>query len=265
METRNLPKINSLAIAEVSKITRFGAYCKLPEYGGLEVFLPLREISSGWIKNIHEFLHQNQRIVCKIIYIDNEKKTIDVSLKKVTPKDSKEKINTYNLERRLTNLFNQIVKRSKLESSLPKLTEYVANEFGSYTNLFYGATNNTNQFKNSSLPESVKNELKTTIEANRKKKRYPVSYILSISTENFTSGITELNKALSEAQAKKGVAITYISAPKYRMTAEGTDYADAEKKISETIKLLQSKLKDSTVEAEKEKLKKEKEDIMNLI
>ncbi|MGH2510319.1 MAG: S1 RNA-binding domain-containing protein, partial [Ktedonobacteraceae bacterium] len=61
---RQTPRVGSLVIANVSKITKFGAYCKLPEYNDLEVFLPLREISSGWIKNIREFIHEGQKLVC---------------------------------------------------------------------------------------------------------------------------------------------------------------------------------------------------------
>ena len=58
-----MPKVGELVIATVSKISKFGAYCRLPEYNDLEVFLPIREISSGWIKNIREHIHEGQKLV----------------------------------------------------------------------------------------------------------------------------------------------------------------------------------------------------------
>ena len=33
-------KVGEFVIASVSKISKFGAYCRLPEYNDLEVFLP---------------------------------------------------------------------------------------------------------------------------------------------------------------------------------------------------------------------------------
>ena len=63
---QNIPRVGELVIANVSKISKFGAYCRLPEYGELEVFLPIREVSSGWIKNIREYIHEGQKLVCTV-------------------------------------------------------------------------------------------------------------------------------------------------------------------------------------------------------
>src|SRR5208283_5552594 len=113
MEERKLPSHGSLVIAVVSKITNFGAYCKLIEYGDTEAFLPIREVSSGWIKNIREYIHDGQKLVCYVHGVDKEKGTIDISLKRVSPKDSKDKIRSYNLEKRLNALFSQTIKKEK--------------------------------------------------------------------------------------------------------------------------------------------------------
>ncbi len=256
------PYPNTLVIAQVTKIMQFGAYCKLVEYNDLEAFLPLREISSGWIKNIHEFLHQGQKLVCKVTYIDRDKGTIDISLKKVTPKDSKVKINAYNLEHRLNSIFLQSVRSSGEDRQKAQLSQQALSEFGSYTALVQAATETSDAWKNSKLPKKLKDAILSIIDANRKKRKYEVAYIMKLSTSNTTSGVTELNSALLEAE-KSGVNITYISAPRYHMEAQGKDYSDAESKIRAATELIGSKVKDSTLELEKEKLKKDKEGILD--
>ncbi len=257
----NTPPPSTLVIVQVAKIMQFGAYCKLVEYNDIEAFLPLREISSGWIKNIHEFLHQGQNLVCKVIYIDRDKGTIDISLKKVTPKDSKVKINAYNLERRLTSIFLQAVKKAGEDRRKEALSAEVLSEFGSYTNLVTDAINATDRFNASPLPKKIKDALISILEASRKRKNREVSYIMKLSTTNTKSGITELNTALTAAE-KLGVRVTYISAPQYRIEAEGVDYAEAEGKIKRAVDLV-SALKDATVTIEKEKLKKERESVLD--
>ena len=264
MSNKIFPKQNSLVIAEVSKITRYGAYCKLPEYGGTEVFLPLKEVSSGWIKNIREFLHQGQKIVCKVIYVDMDKDTIDISLKKVTAKESKTKISEYNLEKRLNGLFMQALKMSKeSQQSKDQMMQYVLGAFQNYTNLFFNAANDTEEYKKLDIPKKLKDAIASLIIINKKKKQHNVSYIAILYTFNTKSGMTSINDLLKKVE-KKGVNVSYISAPKYRMASNGQDYNEAENKIKEAVALIEG-TKGIVFKIEKEKLKKEKENVMDAI
>jgi translation initiation factor 2 subunit 1 len=255
------PRQGSLVIAVVSKISNFGAYCKLIEYGDVEAFLPIREVSSGWIKNIREYIHDGQKIVCFVHGIDKDKGTIDISLKRVSTKDSKDKIRVYNLEKRLNALFSQVVKKEKEAKPKEELAAIITQEFGTYTNMMENAVANTPEFANSKIPKKVKDAFVKALELNRKQKRYFVSYIATISTYNTESGATELRDIMKSIKAS-GIDLGYIGAPKYRLFAEGTDYVDAEAKIDKVRELVNTKLKKGVFEIEKEKLKKEKEDIM---
>lgn len=255
------PRVGELVIANITKVMKFGAYCKLPEYNDLEVFLPIREVSSGWIKNIREFIHEGQKVVCEVAFFDKEKNTIDVSIKRVSPKNAKEKIRAYNLEKRLGALFAQALKEAGEQGSKAQLTELAVKEFGSYTKLVEGAKADSAQFKDSKLPKKLKSSLLSVLEANTKEKKYVVSYIATLSTYNTKSGASELRNVLSEIKGS-GIGIHYISAPKYRFVSEGADYADAEKKIAQASTMIKEKLKNGMFMIEKEKLKKSKEDIM---
>ncbi|MCW6159972.1 MAG: S1 RNA-binding domain-containing protein [Candidatus Micrarchaeales archaeon] len=263
-EEKKVPLVGELVIAQISKIMPFGAYCRLPEYSNLEVFLPIKEVSSGWIKNIHEFIHEGQNVVCKVVFYDRERQTIDVSIKKVTPQDAKQKINTFNLEKRLDALFAQAVKASGLGQQKAELANAALVEFNTYTNLMRNAAEQTKEFDASKLPKKLKDALQKLIETSKKKKKYEVSYIMKISTFNTKSGATEL-RGIFSAMADKGVRVNYVSAPKYHLEAEGTDYADAEAKIQAAVDAAQAKLKKGTIEVAKEKLKKEREGIMSTL
>ncbi len=259
MADNETPKIGALVIAQVSKITQFGAYCRLPEYNNTEVFLPIREVSSGWIKNIREFIHEGQSLVCKVVMYDRNRNTIDVSLKKVTPKETKVKIGAYNLEKRLSALLQRAAKQAGVDNkeTIPGMLA----EFGTYASIFQHAAENTEQFRNLKIPKGFKEEIQTAIEANRKEKKHTVSYIATISTYNTESGATELRKLLGGA-VDDGVMVSYISAPKYRFVSDGKDYAEAEAKIKRAEADISAKMKKGVFKLEKEKLRKEKEDIL---
>ena len=240
----------------------YGAYCKLLEYDNIEVFLPIKEVSSGWIKNIREFIHEGQKVVVKIIFFDKERQTLDVSMKKVTPADSKAKINVYNLEKRLNALFLRSVHQAGLDSQKTELLKLVPAEFPTFTELFRNAEDNSKEFENSALPKKLRDTILSLLETSRKKKKYVVSYVMKLTSYDPKSGATEVRGILTAVKGK-GIDVRYISAPKYHLTAEGKDYVDAEAKIKSAVEIVTTKLKKGLFEIEKEKLKKDKEDIMS--
>lgn len=261
---QNVPNVGELVMAQISKVMPFGAYVKMLEYDGVEAYLPIKEVSSGWIKNIHEFIHEGQKVVCKVVFYDKEKQTLDVSLKKVTPAENKQKVSAFNLEKRLNALFLQSIRFAGLDQQKVEITQTAIGEFHTFTNLMRNATDKTKEFEGSKLPKKLKDEILKRLETSRKKKRYIVAYIMKLTTYNTKNGATELRDILSQVR-DKGIEVSYISAPKYHLTAEGKDYSDAENKIKAATELVQAKLKKGDFSIEKEKLKKEKEDIMSAL
>ncbi|MGC8730154.1 MAG: S1 RNA-binding domain-containing protein [Candidatus Micrarchaeia archaeon] len=259
---KRFPSYGSIVIADIYKILKAGAYCRLPEYDNIEAFLPLKEISSGWIKNIYEYIHQGQRIVCKVIYIDYEKSTIDISLKKVTPSDSKDKLSEYNSENRFAALFVQAIMRSQMAQKKDAYIQIVKDEFSSYRDLMQNALENTQKYEDSALPKKLKQTLRNLILANTKEKMHKVAYILTLQTNNFMSGITELRSMLTKVQVL-GVKVHYLGAPKYLISAEAKTFPEAEDKIKEAQKIILSELSNGVFAIEKEKLKKDKPGLLD--
>ncbi len=265
MNNQNItPKLKSLVIVKVDKIEKYGAYCKLIEYNNIEAFIPLKEVSTGWIKNIHEFLHKGRTIICRVIHIDLQKGTIDISLKRVTSKDSKDKISEYNLEKRLSSLFEQAIKKSNLSRQKLTLTKAVLSEFETYINFHKNMLDNTLKFKNFELPTIFTSTYMEITEANKKKKKYTVSYTITLINYNTETGINEIKDTLMQIQKQK-INIHYLGAPKYLFSTEGSDYVDAEKKIKKAIANLTSNIKDGVIEVTKNKNKNEKTNILENI
>ncbi|MGC8572236.1 MAG: S1 RNA-binding domain-containing protein [Candidatus Micrarchaeia archaeon] len=265
MEEKRIPKIGEVVMATVNKIMPFGAYCKLLEYNNLDAYLPIKEVSSGWIKNIHEFIHEGQTIVCKVVFYDENKQTIDISIKKVTPTESKQKLDSYNLEKRLIGLFARAVNVAKLsDEKKAQLNEKIIDTFGNYTNFMRNANAKTKEYNSLKLPKSLKDALEETLKSTQQKRTYDVSYIMKLSLDDTRNGINILKDLFSKAESY-GVSIKYISAPKYYMTAEGTSYVEAEKKIKNAVDFIKQNNPNGLFEIEKEKLKREKKDILTTL
>ncbi|MHC1564487.1 MAG: S1 RNA-binding domain-containing protein, partial [Candidatus Hecatellaceae archaeon] len=82
-----LPEPGELVIATVNKITGYGAYLGLDEYGGIEGFLHISEVSTSWVRNIRDYVRPGQKLVLKVLRVNRERRHIDLSLRRVSGKE----------------------------------------------------------------------------------------------------------------------------------------------------------------------------------
>jgi translation initiation factor 2 subunit 1 len=235
---KQLPDEKELVLVKISKIMPHGAYCELVEFG-IDAYLPISEIASGWIKNIHEFVKEGQKDVGRVIAIDKEKRAVDVSLKKVTTKEKNDKISEYNLEKRYEKLFSQALAGAKLEQKKEAIISELAQKVNTYTELiqmFVEKKDVHSLIKNKALEDG----LAEIVAKNIKPKRYEVSYMLELRSTDPKAGISQIKEALEEIEGR-GVGVLYVGAPKYRLTSEDSDYPKAEGRIKEAQKIIEKR------------------------
>jgi len=216
-----------------------GAYVEITEYSK-DGYLPISEIASGWIKNIHEFIREGQRDVAKIIAVDSEKGSIDVSLKKATSKEKADKMTEQGLEKRYEKLFEQAAKLAGIndKKEIDALRQEIAKKVPTYTDLINNSAQDT-KFTAFLKNKQFSTALNEIIQKNIKPKRYFVQYTMELRSNDPRSGIGPLRTALGSIE-ECGVDVLYLGAPKYQLTAEGDSYLTAEGKINESRKILDS-------------------------
>jgi translation initiation factor 2 subunit 1 len=225
---KELPDTGELVIVKVSKIMPHGAYCSLQEYNA-DAYLPISEIASGWIKNIHEFIKEGQKEVAKVIFVDKSKKAIDISFKKATSGEKKNKITEYNLEKRAEGIFNKALVGSKSEDRKAEILKEVSQREQTYNDLINDIFENRDPLSGMKDKE-FKQALYDLVFKTIKPKTYTVSYTVELTTTDTKGGIELIKEALSAIE-QKGVEVLYLGAPHYRLQAEDSSYPKAEDKI----------------------------------
>jgi len=237
------PDVGDLVIVTVLRITDYGAYVKLDEYDK-EGLLHVSEISSSWVRNIRDFVREGQKVVLKVLRVDVEKRHVDLSLRRVTKREKREKILFWKKDRKAHSLLRNASEKLNipLEEVYEKAGVLIEKEFGG---IYEGLEKIAKEGANVLLKLGVPEDIAVTIEEIAKEKiRIPMVKIKGILELQCTkpNGASLIKEALLSAQKIQDlqgtkVRIYVVAPPKYRIEVSAEDYTKAEsvlKKATET-------------------------------
>lgn len=75
-------EVGSIIEGVVTGITKFGAFVELP--GGVTGLVHISEVADAYVKDVNEYLKQNDRVLVKVINVDAQGK-IGLSIKQANP------------------------------------------------------------------------------------------------------------------------------------------------------------------------------------
>ena len=88
---RGIPQQGELVICKIDKLSPNSATAILIEYN-IEGMIHISEVFSGWVRDIRNHIKSGQQVVAKVTRVDEERKFISLSLKRVDNKQEKDKI-----------------------------------------------------------------------------------------------------------------------------------------------------------------------------
>lgn len=240
MAKKELPELDEFVIATIKKIFPYGAFCTLDEYENKEAFIHISEVAPRWIKNIHEFLKEGQKIVAKVFRIVLEKNQIDLSLKRVNESDRRRKLDSYKKDKRATKLLELAAKKlAKPYQEASDVESKLISEFGNLYSMFEELAGDAGRLDGLSIGGEWKKVLYELALQNIHK---PIVKICGVLTLNSMSsdGVEIIKEALMNAKNigdnETEVNITYLGAPRYRITVVAQDYKKAERIMEDTAK-----------------------------
>lgn len=232
MPERDWPEEGELVVCTVDAVRDFVAFVRLDEYGGRQGLIPISEIAKGWVKYIRDHIREGQKVVCKVLRVDQDKGHIDLSLKAVNEHQRREKIQEWKNEQKAENLLAIVAKR------LDKTPDACWDEFG-YDLLdafgtLYRAFEECVMDEHALEEEGFKGAwIKAFVEVARENIVPPYVTIDGFveATDYAPDGAVHLRDALTKAGKEDGtvtVKVQYIGAPRYRLVVRAPDYKTAE-------------------------------------
>ena len=244
----DFPEEGELVVCTVQSVKNFGAFVSLDEYGGKEGFIHIRDVATGWVKYIRDFVREGQKVVCKVLGVDSSKGHIDLSLKSVNEHQKREKIQQWKNENKADKLIEIVAERMGIskDDSYERFGYELINKFGT----LFGAFETVASNPGSLAEEGLKGDwTKTFVEVAKENVTPPFVQIAGILELRSPApdGVDRIKAALKKGQeaSEEELQIQYIGAPRYRLVMSAPDYKTAEEALKEVTNLVIAEIKET--------------------
>lgn len=235
------PEEGELVVCTVQNVKNFGAFVTLDEYDNKEGFIHVRDVATGWIKYIRDYVREGQKVVCKVLGVDPSKGHIDLSLKSVNEHQRREKIQQWKNEKKAEKLMEIVAERlgKNVQECYEEFGYKLIEKFGSLYGAFEQCAINPKSLAENGFEGSWTSTFIEIAKENIVPPFVQIDGQIEL-TCPLPDGVDKIRGALLAGLdlAKENVKIQYIGAPRYRIVITAPDYRSAEeemKRISEKI------------------------------
>ena len=248
MIKKEFPEEGELVVGSVTKVQNFGAFITLDEYPGKEGFIHIAEIATGWVKRIRNHIKEKQKVVCKVLNVDQVKQHVDLSLKRVNEHQRRDKIQEWKNKGKSQKLLEMVAK--KIGKTVDQCYKEFAGELTKKYGNLYAAFEETAYDIEILKKDGFKGDWLKSFEEIAKS-NITIPFVNIKGYINLTSwlpdGIKHIRDVFLKAEKSEfedvEIKIKYIGAPHYIITVKAPDYKIAEEEMKKAVEKIQEDIK----------------------
>lgn len=235
MEKKEFPEHDEIVLCAVDRILGTTVFVKILNYNK-EGVIATSEVAPGRIRNIRDYVTVGKKIVCKVLRIDERTGHIDLSLRRVSKKETEEALEKESKERDAAAMLRIVIKE-KAESVIEKIKKQHATLLEFFQNI--------EKIEPSSFGLTAKEQEQfIKIMKEKPQKKVSISSKIQLKSED-ADGIIRIKSIFEDIlKLYKDVKIGYISAPNYSLSIKADNYKEANKKMQEILKKIEQESKE---------------------
>ncbi len=230
VKIRDYPEKNEYVVCTVQDVKNYGAFVSLDQYGKKTGYIALPEIATGWIKYVRDHIREGQKIVCKVLRVDEKREHIDLSKKQVSAHHKASAIREWKSEQKAERLFIMMAER------LGTPVEQCYEEFGyglveTYDSLYHAMEEilvDEEDFAENGFTGDWVKVFSEIAAENIQPPYVKITGFMELTCPGI-NGLEVIKDALMKAEEGKDmVEIQYKGAPVYRIKVKALEYKEAE-------------------------------------
>jgi translation initiation factor 2 subunit 1 len=248
MIKKEYPSEGELVVGTVLKVQNFGAFVTLDEFPNKEGFIHIAEIATGWVKRIRNHIKEKQKVVCKVMHVDEAKNHIDLSLKRVNEHQRRDKIQEWKNSQKSEKLIEMVAKQigKTVEECYREFGNDLIKKYGVLYAAFEEAAYDIETLKNDGFKGDWLKDFEQVAKTNISIPFVDIKGYINV-TSWLPDGISYIREALMNAEKTDyedvDIQIKYIGAPQYMITVKAPDYKIAEEEMKKSVEKIKESIK----------------------
>lgn len=248
------PEPTDLVLCTVTNIQHNSTFVSIHEYDK-QGMITISEIAPGRIRNIRDYVVEGKIVVCKVLNVNKERGYIDLSLRRVTESQKRQKSDEIKQETRAEKIIELAAHELKIpfEQLYLKISEKLLGEYFYIYQAFDDVINGSLDLKEI-VDETSALMLEKTIADKIKPKQIIIAGDVSISVWE-ENGVEIIKSALTNAITGPETKINYMGGGRYRIIVKGTEYKTVEKILKDSSDSIINVVKKAKGKTEYERVK----------
>ncbi len=232
VKKRGLPSVGELVICTITKINPNSAFASLDEYNK-EGMIHITEVSSGWVRDIRQFLKTDQTGVAKVLRVERD--SISLSIKRVDKKQENDKMKEYKLNQRAEKMLEIAAKKlgKTLDQAYEEVGFLLQEKFGTMYDGFKASIENSQILKARGAPDKWIDAIREVAEKSIEQKEF--IFRASVQIKTYKPDGISIIKGILGGIKKSGMDVHYITAPTYMVKLKTKNAKKGRHKLTEVL------------------------------
>ena len=235
LKKEGFPDEDELVMCTVTKVQFHSVFANLDEYGNSGM-IHISEVSPGRIRNIRDFVKEGKKVVCKVLRINRERGHIDLSLRRVTETQKRNKVNELKQEQKAEKILEFVSKDSNIDVKklFLDINGNISKKYNSLYEFFQQVVEDDKAIMDAGIDAKISKKLEEAIKSRIKEVSVKIEGKLKLSSYA-PDGVAIIKESLKQAleSGKEGISIKYLGAGSYNVVVIAKDYKKAEKLLKE--------------------------------
>ncbi len=243
-QKKGFPEEGEILQCTVTSVQSHSIFVRLDEYG-INGMIHISEVAPGRIRNIRDFVMEGKSVICKVLRVNPERGHVDLSLRRVSESQKRNKINELKKEKFAEKLLEVVAENLSIDAKLLHATvsEKVKEHFYLLFECFTEVAKGVFSISELGLEKRIADELKKVI-LDRLKPEVIVSKGKLTIQSYLPDGVEVVKAALKQA-ADTGAELKYFGGGVYAISCKAGNYKESEallnKAAEKAMKYIKSK------------------------
>lgn len=229
-QKQGFPEEGELVLCTVTNVQYNSVFAKLDDYGKTGM-IHISEVSPGRIRNIRDYVVEGRKIVCKVLRIHHDRGHIDLSLRRVTEREKKEKMSSVKLEQKAEKIVELVAKDKKKDfpSLYRSIMSQIGKDYESLSHLFEDIVVDKVNLEDYIDDKDIAKPLVELVKQRIKPPEVEIKGKMKITLYD-PNGVEIIKKALIAGKSVDDdkIHITYEGGGMYRLRIKSPDFKEAE-------------------------------------